>query len=456
MLPSVHLCRFQKHQHSDDMEGGRPVNGAGTGRRTGKSSAAIDTAFLFASLTVLNLLIHRHDPGWLESNPTPWLLLPLAAGVRYGILPGVWAALLATTAVVILRAVFEDASYLELFARHPYYVWSVFAAGAGAGIVHRSITWRVTGTAERNRVLSKENAQLRETNALFYQHEASGHLKLLLSRSESIVVSEELQNLFLHDPQELDFRLLEFLRRNYGVLCAALYRRGADGTWRRVVPEKPSAAYPDSFSQSGSPAIGLAALETGQLATWKGLWKACDTDEVPDDDFVAAIPFSPGTPVEALVLVRRMEFESITWENLARIEAVIAWVFSREAELAACGLAAASPGSQSIRSAEDFRQHLRRSQTLEEATGLSSFVVIFNTTNEESEKRLRDAIRLGLRPVDIAGSYQEDSSSTRKVAILTPAQTEAIARAIADGLVAPLDSVTEVSYRIVKPCEALH
>ena len=421
----------------------------------GKSSAVIDTAFLLASLTALSLLFHRHDPGWLERNPTPWLLLPLAAGVRYGILPGIWAALLATAAVVILRAVFEDASYFELFDRHPYYVWALFAAGAVAGIVHRSKTWRVTSTVERNRILSKENAQLRETNALFSQHEALSHLKLLLSRSESTVVSEELQNLFVHDPRELDFRLLEFLRRNYGVLCSALYRRGADGTWRRAAPEKPSTSYPDSFSQSGGPAIGLAALETGQLATWKGLWQAVETDEVPDDDFVAAFPFSPETQVEALVLVRRMEFELITWENLARIEAVIAWVLSREAELKDSGLAAPSSESKSIRSTEDFRQHLRRSQALEETTGLSSFLVVFNTTNDESENRLCDAIRLGLRPVDIAGSYREDSSPSRKVAILTPAQTETIARAVADGLVAPLNGVTEVSYRIVKPSEAL-
>ena len=64
-------------------------------------SIALDAAVVAAAIVGANLLFDRAHPGWTNLNPSPYLLLPLLLGGRYGFLPGILAGLTASALIVL-------------------------------------------------------------------------------------------------------------------------------------------------------------------------------------------------------------------------------------------------------------------------------------------------------------------------------------------------------------------
>ena len=62
--------------------------------------AALDAMVLAAILASLNFWLAPTDPGWLNVNPSPYLLLPILIGGRFGFLPGTGAGVLAVAIIV--------------------------------------------------------------------------------------------------------------------------------------------------------------------------------------------------------------------------------------------------------------------------------------------------------------------------------------------------------------------
>lgn len=71
-------------------------------RQTGKCIR--DVVVVGGMLAVLNLLIARSDFGWIKLNPTPWILLPVLIGGRYGLTPGLISGLLSSLAIALVQA----------------------------------------------------------------------------------------------------------------------------------------------------------------------------------------------------------------------------------------------------------------------------------------------------------------------------------------------------------------
>src|SRR2546430_9845676 len=61
--------------------------------------APLDAVVLAAILVGLNFWIAPIDPGWLKLNPSPYLLLPILIGGRFGFLPGIGAGVLSVAIV---------------------------------------------------------------------------------------------------------------------------------------------------------------------------------------------------------------------------------------------------------------------------------------------------------------------------------------------------------------------
>ncbi len=68
-------------------------------------SIALDAAVVAAAIVGANLLFDRAHPGWTNLNPSPYLLLPLLLGGRYGFLPGILAGLTASALIVLQQIV---------------------------------------------------------------------------------------------------------------------------------------------------------------------------------------------------------------------------------------------------------------------------------------------------------------------------------------------------------------
>lgn len=64
-------------------------------------SIALDAAVAAAAIVGANLLFDRAHPGWTNLNPSPYLLLPILLGGRYGFMPGILAGLTASALIVL-------------------------------------------------------------------------------------------------------------------------------------------------------------------------------------------------------------------------------------------------------------------------------------------------------------------------------------------------------------------
>ncbi|MCB1088648.1 MAG: hypothetical protein KDM63_16540, partial [Verrucomicrobiae bacterium] len=87
---------------------------------TSLGKATADAIVLALLLAGTNWLIDKADPGWQRLNPTPWLLLPLFLGGRYGIGGGLTGALLAIGGVLGLQFFSGDRTPVELLRAKPF------------------------------------------------------------------------------------------------------------------------------------------------------------------------------------------------------------------------------------------------------------------------------------------------------------------------------------------------
>lgn len=63
-------------------------------------SIALDAVLVAVVIVGANLLFDRAHPGWINLNPSPYLLLPILLGSRYGFVPGILAGLTASVLIV--------------------------------------------------------------------------------------------------------------------------------------------------------------------------------------------------------------------------------------------------------------------------------------------------------------------------------------------------------------------
>ena len=94
----------------------------------------LDGVLLALVIALLNALLAPRDIGWLELNPTPYLILPLLLGGRYGFGPGVISALLTIAGIVLTRVLLGWAgSGTDVLEAAPVTFVSLVVAGGLAG-----------------------------------------------------------------------------------------------------------------------------------------------------------------------------------------------------------------------------------------------------------------------------------------------------------------------------------
>ncbi|MDP7306816.1 MAG: hypothetical protein QF405_04180 [Roseibacillus sp.] len=124
----------------------------------------------FALLALVNYVIVPGDTGWFGVNPTPFLLIPVFLGVRYGFSAGLSAGLLTVLLLVAGRYVTGQGISLT---EHRYTLISFPLLGVLLGQVSE-------GLQRRGLQLEKESEELRREN-----HRVHGeHELLVLSRQD--------------------------------------------------------------------------------------------------------------------------------------------------------------------------------------------------------------------------------------------------------------------------------
>lgn len=389
----------------------------------------VDALLLASLLGSANWFLGSDDPGWQRLNPTPWLLLPLFLGGRYGAGAGLIGAALATGAILGFQLLLGNMSPLAVFTTKPYFFLSLVAAGAAGTLVHHL----VAGPSEKLRRMTirlhDESARLREDSDLKNVQIEKMEETLLRHGAESISLPRELQHLLSSPPAQFESQLLKLLEKETGILSAAIYLGDSAPLSRVACTALGEDSFPTRLSAAEIP-LADAALATGQTATW-------ERDEA-GKGHLAAIPWTQGlesgrssAPVRALLLIDRMEFRSIRWEILSLMEAVFRWSLSRrpseDADL--------SPLPSDLRSTpllprNQFQEHLEEAHTLCRKWSFPGQLVLFATTPGVPGTSLEEfggALVSHPQTISPVGFLEDDPASPPTLGTILPSLTKELA-----------------------------
>ncbi len=287
-------------------------------RQTGKFIR--DVIVVGGMLAVLNLWMARSDFGWIKLNPTPWILLPILIGSRYGLTPGVVSGLLSGLAITLVQARAAGVPEPAFAQQHSFFFTSLVLGGFLAGEMNRLHRARTRALLESNTHLEDQSARLgaelelaRET-----RQELQHHLALLNAPLASL--DEDLRKVITEPPAQLQDRLLAVLHQHTRISSAAIYKTEGENLQRL------------SALQPSRPLAEVLRLEETPLAAQSLQEQAIAS--VPDplqttaaQPFLAAIPWTDATG-SGILLVQDMPLQAYNWANLAKIQLIASWAFS--------------------------------------------------------------------------------------------------------------------------------
>ena len=278
----------------------------------------LDVAGMVLIIGCVSWLFRRSDPAWLDVNPSPWLLIPLLSGFRYGFREGMTAALVGAACSVLLTCLTNQANVFTLLSGNAIHYTSYLAAGGVAGFARNLLTDRTPELENEIRLLQAELNRKGAALSLLRENEVQLKQSLLLHNADFASLSDELVRIFkIRDDKEAIPEVLLLLQKTFGVLAGAIYIESKPGKLNRVaVIEDEEFELPESLG-TGEKMLALA-LRRKKLVTCRHLWD--QTSPNRKARYLAVVPVSCG---KAYLVIRRMKLESISWDNFGRIETVL-------------------------------------------------------------------------------------------------------------------------------------
>ncbi len=416
--------------------------------------AVVDALLMVGLLAGINLAtVGWRDWGWMELNPTPWLLVPLFMGARYGFGWGVASGTAVAGMIYAGRAVHvirhdEALALADVFTEHLYFFLILpgigFLTGETQGLLSRKLRNAESQLAE---TATKEE-HLRADLDIAEEARFQVQERLALLGAEQGNLDRQLRGLFEPAAGPVFPGLLRILRDVGGVTDAAMY--AVDGPkLSRIAAIGSSDRLPESLFVSEVEMARLA-IDRRSLTTIKELWQ-----DAPDQngDFVAALPLQGTAGVTVLLLIHRMQFLGTTWRNFNRIQMVCQWV-ARLVELR--GQTAASPARQTGEAGALVVAEAALERTLEQAAAtrrdwnLPSTLAVFEfkeSVPETVAQLLPQAVGSVMRPTDVGSLVSCEGKPVFKV--LLPMEGMSEAKALLEKAQGAISRVPQLSGRVV-------
>lgn len=237
-------------------------------------SIALDAALIAAFLVGANLLFDRAHPGWTNLNPTPYLLLPMLLGGRYGFIPGLLAGLAASALIVAQQQLLPASPLLPVTIPAPTPL-TARAALSAALFLHTSLVfaggicgelfgWFRRERAQAEAQLEKLTTSVRRLDAdVRYLRGVKDELDRAVAARDGEVstLDAELRRLYATAADELPVAILQFLKRQTRLADAALYTVGdADQPLTLLARIGRDEHLPPTLARDASPVVRLALI----------------------------------------------------------------------------------------------------------------------------------------------------------------------------------------------------
>lgn len=359
-----------------------------------------DAVTIAVVLAVLNFLTARTDPGWLALNPSPWILLPLLTGARYGFR---WGFLSGAVASLLLLATLL-LTYGNV-AAHSLFFLGLPTIGLLAGEAHALFAIKLSerDDAVETLITQRDHLGADLEVAEDVRHQLQERLALL--NADTAALDLQLRALFEPGAGPVFPHLLRLLRDTTGVTDAALYQISG-GQLSRTALLGTAEALPDSLPLAETEIAHLAVTRQS-LVTCRQVWATVPAQNSP---WLAALPWpTPAGPSRYLLLIHRMSFHSVNWRTFSRIQMICRWVAQFMELRGLDGISEPTAGPLIV-APEIFRRTAADAAAAHREHSLPSSTVAFRLApgaTAEHAARLGMLIAPQLRTTDLATQYPD-------------------------------------------------
>ena len=359
-----------------------------------------DAVTIAGMLALMNFLTARTDPGWMALNPTPWILLPLLTGARYGFR---WGFLSGAAASLCLLATLLLTS--GSVAAHSLLFLALPTIGLVAGEAHALFATRL---AERDDAVESLTTQRDHLGTDLEVAEDARHQlqeRLALLNADTAALDLQMRALFEPGAGPVFPHLLRLLRDTAGVTDAALYQINGTQLSRTALLGAVE-ALPESLQLDGTEIAHLAVTRQS-LVTCRQVWATVPAQNSP---WLAALPWpSASGPSRYLLLIHRMNFQSVNWRTFSRIQMICRWV-AQFMELRRLDGTTEPTAGPLLVTPEVFRRTAADAAAAHREHSLPSTTVAFRLApgaTPEHAARLGMLIAPQLRTTDLATQYPD-------------------------------------------------
>ena len=392
-----------------------------------------DTIAISIILAATNYLLFRGDPCWLNSNPTPLLLLPILIGGRYGSGAGLFAGLLATGAVfgvMHLLGITPGA----LVESHVLALAAFPIIGLLCGEIHSFFKAKTLALSERCDQLESLHGRASANLELYADSNNDLQRRLAVHGVRFTSLDSEIRQLMTPSKNDLFTDALSLLNRVTDISEAAFYSVGKKGQLTREALLGNGDELPETLSPKKVDIIAEAIAEK-EMVTCRGLW---EKTPLLSSRHLAAIPLmDPHGEVGAILLVRRLPFHCVTWQHFAQIETICQWIAN------VAGTSQRSSGE----SQRDFKQTVELCFDAYRKHALPSTAIHFIAKEDSklTQERLDKIVTPLLRKIDVT---DERTGKQPNLAVILPMEGLSEAERLADQVCSAADE--ELDFEILE------
>lgn len=409
--------------------------------------AALDALVLAAILVSLNFWFASTDPGWLDVNPSPYFLLPILIGGRFGFLPGMGAGILSVAIIVAGQFWLQKVDPVASLISERYAYTCLMLAGGICGEMQHFFNGKLKCLTELQDTFQERIKKL--DNELYFLREAKGEVDRIIATHDSglSTLDTEIRELYLANDDQFYQQLLALLNRQAHVADAAVYliepnrqllRQAVIGNENSLPQELPLSAAEMAF----------LAIERKTAVSISEFWKLGATRPEP---YLICLPFLDKDDVPVAVLaITGMPFFALNQKSVHLITVICKWASKVvQVKKAADGSFRLVDGVQrhKIFSEKILRRNLDLASHSYQVHHLPSTLVFFSlpemalTLQPAVERAIISCVRAG----DFASQLGFDFPN---LAVLLPLTGERIAQKVVTAALAQLSKDTEFSHSV--------
>lgn len=370
----------------------------------------IDLPVVGGLVMLVNGIAAPKDIGWLQTNPSPYFLVPVLIGSRYGFSFGIVSGLITSAGLFVMTMEKQGLSFASTLEIHGYFFGSMIVIGGLCGEIQSTFKKREIQARVQNNHYQARLKKLDDDT--FLLREAKSELERLLATrdSELSTLDAEVRRLFDSEGDDLYQNILFLLNRQARVTDAAIYIQAVDGKLMKRAGIGMQDHLPDQMEVAENEICALV-WKHEECVTVPEFWKSSKSERTP---YLSAIPFldSEEHPIGVL-LITGMPFIALNQRALHLINLICRWssrVVERSARNNTTFRTIDGMENQRVFLTDFFRKTLGLTHASFDLHGLPSSVVVFRlpdkskSLQEQFEKLVLRGVRNGDFPVDISPS----------------------------------------------------